>query len=861
MASSSPYAPRSPTLSLRSRVLAGIDLSAASECIFAELPPDAAWLAQAEDRLHRKGQRSAVTATVLLAHPSIAAGVEAIDAIAEDDVADVEAAGSGVAGSGVAAEAVTASAAAEAPKRRRKRTKSSAALEAGSQATACSAAAASPGPSTTASLVDGAAGAPPPAQPALRVSAAEASRRQELLACRFDRRHSQALKNSERAVRRVTDGPGAAASAASSTALAPTSRLAEAAGEAAGEGCAKTAEEPRVAGEELADKPPADAPMADAADAADAVSGRLQLQDGTRRSARLREPCTTLREPSKGAPGLREAPQLANPRESMPPPPRRPAPAAPAAPAASAASEPLPMRFAWGTPLSSMRFECSAVTGRVHVYALPSDTAAAAGGGDVWWRQHTSFSADELLDGRPVERRFERAETLLEASAVAEWPGELCETGEPGVVLGEPSVLAARFLEEWRALGALQRRKLRGRPLPLPVLATPLLQPHSPPRPLPHPSLPFHPSSPAAATTPPSSGRRRSSRSGSVSPYFSPPPASEAAGGDTAGGDAAGGDAAGGGAASQHYSEPLLAPGSVPGSPHRSTDRSPPCSSGGSERPPPRSTRRERPRLEHEEGAPDDATWGVAHTIGRGGRVTMPLALSADGRVLCLGCYAPLLCPPPWRHEAAAEGTAEDAIASPTKVARPSPRASPRPTPRLSPSKSATTTSALPASVMASIPTASVPTASPRSDAELFCGGGCRSTYFGRRRAASLRRQLAALDGAICALCGLDAAALCASLVEAPPGQARAVLLGQLAPNIAAERALAARLLEAPHHAGHAWHADHRVAVRDGGGECTVDNMQVLCVACHVGKTRAEATAAAAARRAAHAHAEPVEGP
>ena len=46
----------------------GVDLSAASTCIFAELPPDAAWLAQAEDRCHRKGQANAVSSTVLVAH-------------------------------------------------------------------------------------------------------------------------------------------------------------------------------------------------------------------------------------------------------------------------------------------------------------------------------------------------------------------------------------------------------------------------------------------------------------------------------------------------------------------------------------------------------------------------------------------------------------------------------------------------------------------------------------------------------------------------------------------------------------------------------------------------------------------------
>lgn len=46
---------------------AGIDLSTASHCVFAELPPDAMWLRQAEDRLHRAGQGSVVTSTICLA--------------------------------------------------------------------------------------------------------------------------------------------------------------------------------------------------------------------------------------------------------------------------------------------------------------------------------------------------------------------------------------------------------------------------------------------------------------------------------------------------------------------------------------------------------------------------------------------------------------------------------------------------------------------------------------------------------------------------------------------------------------------------------------------------------------------------
>ena len=41
---------------------------------------------------------------------------------------------------------------------------------------------------------------------------------------------------------------------------------------------------------------------------------------------------------------------------------------------------------------------------------------------------------------------------------------------------------------------------------------------------------------------------------------------------------------------------------------------------------------------------------------------------------------------------------------------------------------------------------------------------------------------------------------------------------------------------------GRCWHADHKLAVRDGGGECGVENMQTLCVVCHQQKTSAAQT-------------------
>ena len=63
-------------------------------------------------------------------------------------------------------------------------------------------------------------------------------------------------------------------------------------------------------------------------------------------------------------------------------------------------------------------------------------------------------------------------------------------------------------------------------------------------------------------------------------------------------------------------------------------------------------------------------------------------------------------------------------------------------------------------------------------------------------------------------------------------------------------RAHAQALLEAPSE-GRCWHADHRLAVSDGGGECGVDNMQTLCVVCHQRKTsEAQARRSAKRRRA-----------
>jgi hypothetical protein len=37
------------------------------------------------------------------------------------------------------------------------------------------------------------------------------------------------------------------------------------------------------------------------------------------------------------------------------------------------------------------------------------------------------------------------------------------------------------------------------------------------------------------------------------------------------------------------------------------------------------------------------------------------------------------------------------------------------------------------------------------------------------------------------------------------------------------------------------WHADHKIPVWEGGGECGIENMRTLCVCCHAVVTASQA--------------------
>ncbi|KAI5569016.1 hypothetical protein BDE02_12G050900 [Populus trichocarpa] len=61
----------------------------------------------------------------------------------------------------------------------------------------------------------------------------------------------------------------------------------------------------------------------------------------------------------------------------------------------------------------------------------------------------------------------------------------------------------------------------------------------------------------------------------------------------------------------------------------------------------------------------------------------------------------------------------------------------------------------------------------------------------------------------------------------------------EVAPNVASQKKLLDKLANDPSE-GNAWHADHIVPVYRGGGECKLENMRTLCVACHSNVTAAQ---------------------
>lgn len=121
---------------------------------------------------------------------------------------------------------------------------------------------------------------------------------------------------------------------------------------------------------------------------------------------------------------------------------------------------------------------------------------------------------------------------------------------------------------------------------------------------------------------------------------------------------------------------------------------------------------------------------------------------------------------------------------------------------------------------------------------DLFCNLICCEEYRLRTSSRSLRQELFEIEHGVCTICQLD----CHQLVRTIKPlslERRREYIEEVAPNVASQKKLLDKLANDPSE-GNAWHADHIVPVYRGGGECKLDNMRTLCVACHSNVTAAQ---------------------
>lgn len=114
---------------------------------------------------------------------------------------------------------------------------------------------------------------------------------------------------------------------------------------------------------------------------------------------------------------------------------------------------------------------------------------------------------------------------------------------------------------------------------------------------------------------------------------------------------------------------------------------------------------------------------------------------------------------------------------------------------------------------------------------DLFCQLICLNEYCNMTSRRYIREELFDLECGVCAKCSLDCHALVDRIRPLPSEMRRAYVLDK-APHFIEHKQMLEKLIKDPTE-GNAWHADHIVAVADGGGECTLENFQTLCIACH----------------------------
>ncbi|XP_057791867.1 uncharacterized protein LOC131008825 isoform X2 [Salvia miltiorrhiza] len=137
----------------------------------------------------------------------------------------------------------------------------------------------------------------------------------------------------------------------------------------------------------------------------------------------------------------------------------------------------------------------------------------------------------------------------------------------------------------------------------------------------------------------------------------------------------------------------------------------------------------------------------------------------------------------------------------------------------------------------------------PQFFEDLFCSLDCFEEYRSRTSNKFLREALFKIEHGICTNCQLDCHRLVKDL-RVLPVEKREAHIKNVAPNISKHKKMLAKLVQDPIE-GNAWHADHIIPVYKGGGECKLENMRTLCIACHADVTTAQCAERRIARKKA----------
>ena len=127
-----------------------------------------------------------------------------------------------------------------------------------------------------------------------------------------------------------------------------------------------------------------------------------------------------------------------------------------------------------------------------------------------------------------------------------------------------------------------------------------------------------------------------------------------------------------------------------------------------------------------------------------------------------------------------------------------------------------------------------------------FCSKACVEAWRLTTDTAFLRRQVYKRDKGVCRACGMNTKKFEAALETI---RREAVGINRVNfPGLLGLHGEILKILRVGRHRDSLWDADHKVEVVKGGGECSLDGMQTLCLWCHRAKTARLAAELAAQR-------------